>query len=236
MKKKLFIAAVCVVFAFNLNAQNSDYILGSDASYYLPLGTLAERFNGTLGVSFFFGKSVSERWTWIGRAEYFKLSKENRDKLIKKVEIEVDGSERIYLFPLDKLEMEFEAAGISAEAKYKYFSAGPFESNLFFSFGFFYWDNYRSSYNDTLKNDINNDGNLVVVEVIDVPALRLNDWNGAISVGIDAGVVLFDPLRLYINANYKLIIGELWPTLRLGIENVSGLQFINLRAGLSLRL
>jgi hypothetical protein len=39
---------------------------------------------------------------------------------------------------------------------------------------------------------------------------------------------------LNAGARYKLIIGELWPTVALDLESVSTFQMLDLRAGLSI--
>ena len=102
--------------------------------------------------------------------------------------------------------------------------------------GFYYWNYDRGSYSDSLFADTTGRGDLVIIEIINVPALNQKDWSGGLNAGVDFNINIFEPVWLNLSANYKLIIAELWPTLDLNLENVSGLQFFDFRAGINLRL
>jgi hypothetical protein len=237
MKFKYFFIAVLTFLCFNdILAQSKSFIIGADANYNLPLGTLSERLKGAFGGIVYAGKKVSDSWTWTGKLEYFKLTKVNKDKRFKTIEAEIGGEISSYTFPLPNLKMDLTVAGLLAEAKYNLLKTEIFTTDVNIGFGFYFWEHFRSSYFDSLKVDTSGSGNFVLVEELKVPSLRQKDWSGGINLGVDFNVLLFDPLWMNLSGNYKLIIGELWPTLELNLENVSGLQFIDFRAGIRLNL
>ncbi len=212
------------------------YVIGAGGNYNLPVGSLADRMNGAFGGWFYAGKQVSDDWTWVGKFEYFKLDEVNEDQMYKIVETNINGVNQDLRFELPGINMELTVAGFTAEAKYKLFKSDIFETNLNFGFGFYYWNYDRGSYSDSLFADTTGSGNLVVVDIINVPSLNQKDWSGGLNAGLDFNVNVFEPVWLNLSVNYKLIIAELWPTLDLNLENVSGLQFFDFRAGINLRL
>jgi len=231
---KYFLLAVFTLSQLML-AQNK-FIIGAGGNYNLPVGTLADRMKGNIGGWFYAGKQVSDNWTWVGKFEYFKLDGVNEDQMYKIIETNVNGSTQQLRFPLPGIEMELTVAGFTAEAKYKLFKTDLFETDLNLGFGFYYWNYDRGSYSDSLIADTTGSGDLVVIDIINVPALNQKDWSGGLNAGLDFNIHIIEPVWLYLSANYKLIIAELWPTLDLNLENVSGLQFFDFRAGINLRL
>jgi hypothetical protein len=230
--KILFIAAL---FFTSINAQKNSIIIEANGNYYLPTGALAERFNGTFGGSFLVGKQVSDNWTWLGKFEYFKLTDLNKDKLVRKVGYTFNDVEQTAEIPLTNLNMELTVAGLSVEARMKVLSTDIFESDINLGFGFLYWENKRGGYFDSLYVNPN-DTTQILVDVIQVPAQTQIDWSGAVNLGVNISVKLFEPVWFNASANYKLIIGELWPALSLDIENVSGIQLFDFRTGFQIRL
>lgn len=216
-------------------AQNS-FVIGAGGNYNLPAGSLADRMKGNFGGYIYAGKQLSEKWTWVGKFEYFKLDEVNSDKMFKIVETDINGTRQQLKFDLPDINMELTVAGFTAEAKYNLLKSDIFETDLNMGFGFYYWNYDRGKYTDSLFADTSGSGSLSLVEVIDVPALNQKDWSGGLNFGLDFGLNIFEPLWLNLSVNYKLIIAELWPTLDVNLENVSGLQFFDLRAGINLRL
>lgn len=231
---KYFLPIVFILSELLL-AQNK-FIIGAGGNYNMPVGTLADRMKGNIGGWLYAGKQISDDWTWVGKFEYFKLDEVNEDKMNKIIETNVDGSTQQLSFPLPGIEMELTVAGFTAEAKYKLFKTDLFETDLNLGFGFYYWNYDRGSYSDSLFADTTGSGDLVIIDIINVPALNQKDWSGGLNAGLDFNINIFEPVWLNLSANYKLIIAELWPTLDLNLENVSGLQFFDFRAGINLRL
>lgn len=220
--------------AFNLTlfAQENNFFVGVSSTYNLPVGQLGKRLNGNFGFLLYAGKPVSENWIWIGKLEYFKLTDVNKDEMKKFVKSDVLGSIQTFEFALPNIKMELTAAGLTAEAKYRFFRSDFLDADINFGFGFFYWEYFRNSYKDSLTIDTTGNGNFVLIDELDVPSLRQKDWSGSINFGTDFNLNYFNPFRINLSVNYKLIIAELWPTLALNLENVSGLQFIDFRAGI----
>jgi hypothetical protein len=231
---KYFLPVVFILSELLL-AQNK-FIIGAGGNYNMPVGTLADRMKGNIGGWLYAGKQVSDDWTWVGKFEYFKLDEVNEDKMYKIIETNINGSAQQLSFPLTGIEMELTVAGFTAEAKYKLFKTDLFETDLNLGFGFYYWNYDRGSYSDSLFADTTGSGDLVIIDIINVPALNQKDWSGGLNAGLDFNINIFEPVWLNLSANYKLIIAELWPTLDLNMENVSGLQFFDFRAGINLRL
>lgn len=228
---------IVVLFCGGLtNAQNNNWIIGAGSNYNLPLAGMADRMEGAFGGFLYAGKQTSESWKWFGKIEYFKLSDVNKEMMFKVVQADINDVTGNYRFELPLLEMELTSAGLSVEAKYNLFRSDFFEADLNFGFGFYYWEYSRSGYKDSLFVDSTGNGDLLLVEFLNVPPLFQKDWSGGINIGTDINILLFDPMAFSFGFNYKLIIGELWPALSLNLENVSGMQFIDLRAGLRIIL
>lgn len=231
MNKIKFLLIALIIFTNYSFAQNKNWIVGANANYNIPVGELANRLEGNFGGLIYAGKKTDSKWTWLGKLEYFKLTDVNTEKMFKFVKAEINNISTDYKFNLPLLKMDLSVAGLGVEARYNLFSNEIFETDLNFGFGFYHWEHNRSAYFDSLFVDTSGTGNLLLVEVLDVPALSQKDWSGGINLGADFNIVFFEPLSFNFGINYKLIIGELWPTLSLNLENVSGMQFIDLRAG-----
>lgn len=236
MKTFISTFALIALLTINILPQEQNFLFGAGTNFNLPIGSLSGRMEGALGGYFFAGQKMNENWTWVGKFEYFKMDKVNKDKLMKKVKVDVGSIMGEYQFPLTNLNMEFTLAGLSAEARYSIFKLEPVEAELNLGFGFYFWEYFRSNYDDSLLIDSTGNGDMLLVEVLKVPSLRQKDWSGGLNLGINFNVKVFEPVFLNLSGNYKLFITELWPTLALDIENVSGLQFFDIRAGLLIKL
>ncbi|MFN3873927.1 MAG: hypothetical protein ACK4R9_13085 [Ignavibacterium sp.] len=229
---KYFIVTIALLLNLTLIAQENNFFVGTSTVYNLPVGMMSKRMQGNFGFNLYVGKPVSNDWIWIGKLEYFRLNDVNKDEMKKFVKSDVLGEIQTFEFQLPKMKMEFTAAGLTAEAKYKLFKADGFDLDVNFGFGFYFWEYFRDSYKDSLTIDTSGTGTFVLIEELNVPSLRQKDWSGALNFGTDFNFNFFRPVSFIISANYKIIISELWPTLALNLENVSGIQFIELRAGL----
>lgn len=231
--KKLFkictLAALLVISSKGIFAQEEAFIAGAGASMYIPIGTLADRYQSTVGGNVYFGREVSESWSWVGKFEYFKFTKLNGDNLYKSKHVMVKGAD-LLLPPLNDLKMDFEAFGLSANAGYKVFANNFMQADLEFGFGIYRWYNKRSEYN--AKIDTSGTGKTYN---LNVPANDEDDWSAGLNLGLGIDVQVYKPVSFYAAANYKMIVGELWPALALDLENVSSLQMIELKVGLRAR-
>ena len=233
MKAKLLLMTLVAIGGMAASAwsQNGTMVAGAGAVYNLPVGSLHYRFNGSVGGMVFVGKEINVNWTWIGKVEYFELADLNESKLTKTLSIQEGGTAQRYQVPLNKLSMKLKAAGFTAEAILNLMRISSIETNAHVGFGFYNWNNFRSKYNDSLFVRSVISGSLIKVANLAVPENRQTDWSGTLNLGCDLNVKAVDPVWITFGVDYKLIIGELWQTLDLDLENVSGMQLISFRAG-----
>jgi hypothetical protein len=226
---------IVILFSFKTNAQN-DFVFGANGSYFIPFGSLAERLEPTIGGSFYFGMETSENWTWIGRVEYFKFDKENKEKLFLKRKLTVNGIESDYEIPLPDLKISLEIAGISAAAEYKVIETNFMNVKATFGFGLYKWFSKRSAYYDSLYIDTTGAGDFKLAEILNVPANSQTEWSGGFDLGFDVNVNVYGPIWITTGARYKTVVGEIWPALDLDLENISTFQMFDIRAGVRVKL
>lgn len=222
---------ILLILIINTNLFSQQYFAGGETSYLIPRATLGDRFKPSLGFNIYFGKQFSEKFSWTGKIEHFSFNEENHEKLNITRKLTVNNNERNFTVSLPKLEMELKATGISAIGKYHIFSNSFLKTNLEFGFGIYYWEFNRNGYYEQITVDTSGNGDMAVLTNLAVPPSQQIDWSGAVNFGFEQNVLIIKPLWFVFAANYKMIISELWPTLALDLENVSGLQMFDLRAG-----
>ena len=67
MKTKIKIILSAIVLFSVLSFGQNKFIIGAGGNYNLPIGSLADRMNGSIGGWFYAGKQVSDDWTWVGK-------------------------------------------------------------------------------------------------------------------------------------------------------------------------
>lgn len=236
--RHVFVALILLAAGSPVNARAQTVVAGAAAVYHLPVGTLADRFQGATGIMVYAGRQVGSDWTWIGKAEYVELNKLNTGKLLKQVNVQIGRTVRQQTFPLPRLTMNLKALSLMAEAQYSVIQAPFLETHLNFGFGFTNWKHVRGAYYDSLFADTSTTGSprLINVATLAVPEITQMEWSGTINLGIEATFRILPPVSVTVGAEYKLMIGELWQTLALDLENVSGMQSIGIRAGLRVEL
>ncbi len=203
-------------------------------TFFLPTGTLADRFKNGMGGTFSIGYPSGDNWIISGKFDVARL-KENRDKFILNKKIVVNNVEKVYSVPLTSLTTDLNFYGLSVNASYKIFQNNIFNSTANAGFGIFYWTSLRSAYFDTLRVDTGG-SSLVNLAIIKVPELRQDDWSGGFNAGVDFGVKIIEPVWIKFGASYKIIIGELWPSLEVNLDNISTFQMFEFKAGLQIVL
>lgn len=231
--KHILILCILVITAVQLKAQKLSVVTGAEFSQIIPSGRLSERFQNTFSAAVFAGKQTSEKWTWYGRAEYMKFDKENMDKLILN-KTELIGVKKVqFSAPLKDMELQLEIAGLSANARYRVFSSRFVDLNADMGFGVYRWT-FKRNHIDSVSVDTSATSGVVKNFTIlrNAPAASQNDWSGGFNAGLSAEIKLMEPLAISISANYKNILGELWPALALRMESVSSFQMFDLKAGI----
>ncbi len=237
MKKTYILILLSLLpFVFNtIKAQDNTYFTGVNGSYYLPIGSLADRFKPTYGGSFSFGRVINSDVEWYGKAEYFKFDKVNYEKAFITRDLTFSDVKKTYTMALPKLEMSLEIIGISANVNFNIIRAEIFEGNINCGFGIFRWIGKRGEYYDSLLVDTTGNGNFTLGQLVSVPSIDQADWSGGFNIGIDANIKIIGPVWFNVAGNYKVVVGELWPSLALDIENVSTFQMIDARVGIKVR-
>jgi opacity protein-like surface antigen len=68
---------------------------------------------------------------------------------------------------------------------------------------------------------------------LNVPMLeRPNQWSAGFTGGVGSEFYLMRSAALNVGVNYSIVMGELWPTLALGLENVSTFHYVTAGVGL----
>ncbi len=237
MIRRILPVICCIsIGAFTASAQEHATVIGAGAVYELPLGTLHDRFLATNAGMVYAGAEITPHLTWIGKFEYAEFGTVNSSMLKKTVSVVQGTSAQQYKLPLPKLTMNLKTASVTAEAHMNILGFDGLESNGVIGFGFTNWVNTRSQYYDSLYVTNAATGTPVKAAVLAVPSNRQEDWSGTFNLGIELSGKIADPVWFTVGADYKMIVGELWQALDLDLENVAGMQFISIRAGLKAKL
>ena len=228
--KKFLTAAIIILLNTMVFGQNK-FVAGVEGNYYKPIGTLSSWFEPTAGGSIEFGKDVSETWTWTGKFQYYKFNQGNEDEFFIKSELEVGKETQTFKIPLPDLEVELEIFGLSANANYHFFKNNYVYSDMQFGFGIYRWFSKRGEYYDSLYVDTTGTGEMKLAETLEVPQIKQKDWSGGFDIGLEVGTEILKPVSIYLGANYKVVVGEIWQALALNMENISSFQMLNLRVG-----
>lgn len=241
MKTSNLILPLVLALCFLLKptfAQDRHLILGAEGAYYKPVGTLSERFKPTNGGAFYMGLQTSNKWTWLGKAEYLKFDKINPDRLSLKRTVTIDGADREITFPMEQLKIRLEIAGLGLDTKFNLFRTGLLETNVDAGFGFYRWIFHREGLDSLSAGVPSGTGGTKTVyySVKNALAVSQSDWSGGFNAGLEVIITPFYPVAISFSAAYKNIVGELYPSLELGMENISTFQMFDLKAGIRIKL
>ncbi len=236
MKKYLFFILAVLAAVPSLRAQSGAFVAGIAGVAEMPVGSLSVRFKPAAGVMIYAGQRTSPDWAWVGKFEYFELRTLNTDRLFKTVKLQEGGGTQEYRVPLPGLTMRFRASGFTAEAITNVARWTRLEVNSHLGFGFYHWEFSRDAYNDSLFVISTVTGLRTNAATLAVPDNQQTDWSGSINLGVDLGIAITGPVSVTLGADYRLIIGELWPALEFDMENVSGIQMVTVRGGLKVEL
>ncbi len=217
----------------SLLGQTEVQFTGGGISYLIPAGGLSYRFNPALSANLYYGQKTNEKWEWYGKLEYISFNQENRNKLKLRRIVNTGGVEQVIIFDLPKLDMYLKAYGVSVNANYNLLKFDFLRTDLRFGFSVYRWEGFRSEYFDTLR--VEHSGITYDAVVLKVPALKQLDWSGGFDIGLNFSAKIVDPIWFEAAAKYKAIIGEMWATLELDLENVSVFQMYDLSFGFKFR-
>lgn len=203
--KRLYGVSVFAFFilgAIPLHAQNQ-WVIGGGTAYHVPVGGLYDRFLPTVSGQVSIGRSVNENWYWETRGEVIIYDRENFDRLSRDPNIVADS-----------ISMSLELYGLGVEGRYHFWGRqgrGFINPYLGLSAGLYRWFAERDAYDH---------------EGISVPEFSQRDWSAGFGLGIGNEIHLLRFVSVALDLRYHIVVGELWPTLSLGMESVSGFQTI----------
>lgn len=226
----IIVALLCSSTTFS---QLREISVGATGSIMVPVGSLSKRFVSAPGGSIFF---FVNRGTpqWGGAIEYIKFSKITSALSVNRPVTDTVNNVPVktyYQSRIPNIDMSLEMFGATVLARYVVLQVGDLSLDVGFGAGVYWWTFNRNAYYDTIK--VQTPKGTRVSAILQVPALEQQDWSGGINAGVNLGFRLADPVVVNLGARYKSIIGELWPTLALDLENVSTFQMLDLRAGIS---
>lgn len=210
----------------------SNLQLQVEGGFVIPSGSFAQRFDPGTSFSLSAGTETSPGWKWFGRLEYINLTEVNEDELYVKRNLTINGVEKTVNVPTPGLEMNFSAVGLTAQLEHRIYSGELFQADLHLGFGVYRWESLRGSFRDSIYYDTTGNGTKSGLEFISVAEINQNDWSGGFNFGAGITVPVIKPISFFAAANYKAIIGELWPALILNKENISVFQMFDIRIGL----
>lgn len=237
MKKETWLFILLVICGTLLSsnqtfAQKSRYVAGVEYSYLSPIGTMADRWKPASAGSFHFGVRTSNNWIWSGRFEYFSFTKVTQSKTDYYFDATIKDTVRTFLVPLSRPHQSLKAAGLLVNAEYLLVKSEYFNANVNFGFGIYNWT-YNRSEHDSLTLDTTVLGTKYhLLALGKIPANTQTDWSGTFTVGLEFAIPVYQPIELLLSANYKNIVGELWPALSYNMENVATMQMYDLRCGI----
>lgn len=203
--KHMFGYMLIVILILSVQPANGQdrWVIGAGSAYQIPIGGLQDRFLSAFSTQVSAGRSANEYWYWEVRGEYLVFDRENVERI-----------SRDTLVLADSISMDLELYGLGIEGRYHFFGRqgkGIINPYLGLSAGMYRWFAERAAYNH---------------EGISVPEFKQRDWSAGLGLGFGNEFLFLSFLSLSLDIRYHIVIGELWPTLSLGMESVGGFQTI----------
>lgn len=231
MKKYLYIIILMTPFLMSTVSAQERILVQAEGSIIIPNGSFAGRFDPGFSFSLSAGMETSPGWKWFGKVEYITLADVNEDELYVKRNLSVQGVQKTVNVPTPGLEMNFSAVGASAQLENTIIESEFLSVNLQLGFGIYRWESLRGSFRDSIYYDTTGSGSPSGIEFISIAEIKQLDWSGGFNFGAGVVVPVIKPVDFYLAANYRAIIGELWPALVLNKENISVFQMFDIRVG-----
>ena len=203
--KNFFIGTIAVLIILTSSGFSQEsWHISLDGAFSKPTGQLSNWFKYGQTIKAGLGQWNDKGWFVEGIVEYTQYSQEN-----------LSG------YPAGKLDLKLEHFAIWANGKYPLLDRQTLEPFLSLAGGPVYWRGRR--------------GKIAENQELRIPPISekiLQEWN----IGAQAGLGLFidfDKFKINLEANYRLIIGTLYPTMQEHIEldGVNGFQSFNIKAG-----
>ena len=214
MRLKLIIASVFVLAVGTTgraNAQDFEdrFSVSIDAQAVIPVFGLADRFDPFPTVSLGIGRRTNANTLWEVRLQRYKFPRADQISLLP------DSTRSPAV--ADSLELSLEIIG-GGLFMHRYFNdSGRIRPFAVIGGGFYYWTDIRGAFEN---------------EHLLIERSKRSQWSGGAHAGLGSEYFFTDRFALQAVIDYTIMFGELWPTLALGLENVSTFQFASGRLGL----
>lgn len=210
MRKVLVLSAIFFIANFVRAQQILDWTVSGNVSYAQPIGTLNSFFIGTPVYGLKLGQFTDSNLLWEFKLEAMRFTKPNRNALnplVKDISLRLD----IY--------------GAAAEVTYFLMEERSWiKPYLTGSAGIYRWFYTRGShYAIGLENSLDTTNFL--------QTFKLMDWSAGFSFGGGVNFEIVHSFAAYADLRYQIIVGELWQTLSLDMENVSSMQMVMVSLG-----
>jgi hypothetical protein len=175
-----------------------------------PVGALTDRFNSTSSGILRIGQKTDDNWLWEGRIDAFRFKSD------KSFPVRNKNKDTLSYQPVN---LQLEAYGIGIQGSYYFLSFGSIEPRLTFGAGIYRWSGTRGAFADS---------------TVKIPESTQQDWSGGFNAGIGVDWSIIPRLAFTLDAQYQIIMGELWPTLAepLKLENISSFQMFSAQVGI----
>ncbi|HOC88363.1 MAG TPA: hypothetical protein PKI90_02355 [bacterium] len=181
--------------------------LALEGIYSIPSGALAEWFKPAPGYAVAIGQQYNQQWYLEGVLEHNVFDREN-----------LSG------YPAGRLELALRHTALLFSGRYSLARMGALQPSLHFGAGVLHWQGSR--------------GEIAADPAIDLPYIEekvLQEYNWTFRIGAGMEFAATSSLGVTLFAHYRLVMGDLYPTMQphIELEGVSGFQTLN--AGLGLR-
>lgn len=245
MKKLSIVLALAVLVLVSLPAASQgqgltagQYGLFVDGGYAHPLANLAQRFKGTYNIGGGFIYAINERFAGEIRVSYSKFDKVSGDPLMYTINVQ-DVLTTFTLPP--EMEHWYRNVALTPSLLINLTTGGSVTPYFGLGTSVNRFDWYRGEAHSYVRGqgsttfDYYRDA--TTGELVDAyQAKHFTEWqwglNGSLGLGFKAGAnAMFD-----IKARWDIIMGDLWPALLLGLEEVRPIQTLQITAGVRFML
>ncbi len=179
-----------------------------EAVYIQPVGGFSNWFNSHYSGTIYVG-GVEDGGFISGKLEFYKFYRENTKKLFYK-----------------DLKLELKIYGLGVEYRHTLWKFYFVNFYGLLGTGIYRWFGVRGEY--FFRDSVGN-----IIDYIDEN--RQQDWSAGFCGGFGVGINVFKNLSLNLNARYQIIVGEMWQTLALRLEQASGFQWVGAQAGVQVK-
>jgi opacity protein-like surface antigen len=187
--------------------ETGEWALAVSGNYSLPVAGLTDWFKPAANLAISLGQQYREKWFVEGALEYAQFDQEN-----------LNG------YPAGRLELELRHVGLLVNGKYRFVETGWLQPFFYLGGGI-----YQT---ESLRGEIQADS-VVTPFVPLIPAKKRSETNWGFRSGVGVSLLVTPRLHFDVLGFYRLVVGDLWPTLQpnIELEGVSGFQTGNLSLG-----